>query len=114
MMALKEVFVGIDVAKLCNAVAIAEAGRDGEIRYLSEFEASPESMTRLIRKPAAKRSTNCISAMTGPTDYGLYRQILALGHECIVVAPSLIPTVGRSGEDQPAGCTIPGASAESR
>jgi transposase len=27
----------------------------------------------------------------GPTGYGLYRQILALGHACVVVAPSLIP-----------------------
>jgi hypothetical protein len=27
----KEVFVGIDVAKLRNAVAIANAGRDGEL-----------------------------------------------------------------------------------
>jgi transposase len=27
----------------------------------------------------------------GPTGYGLYRQILALGHVCTVVAPSLIP-----------------------
>jgi transposase len=30
----KEVFVGIDVAKGRNAVAIADAGRDGEIRYM--------------------------------------------------------------------------------
>jgi hypothetical protein len=27
-------FVGIDVAKRRNAVAIADAGRDGEIRYM--------------------------------------------------------------------------------
>jgi len=27
----------------------------------------------------------------GPTGYGLYRLIKSLGHECIVVAPSLIP-----------------------
>jgi hypothetical protein len=33
MTAPKEVFVGIDVAKLRNAVAIADAGRNGEIRY---------------------------------------------------------------------------------
>lgn len=43
----KEVFVGIDVAKLRHAVAIADAGRDGEIRYMGELDASPESMTRL-------------------------------------------------------------------
>jgi transposase len=92
----KEVFVGIDVAKLRNAVAIAEGGRDGEIRYIGEFDASPESMTRLIRKLAAKHDKLHFCYEAGPTGYGLYRQIVALGHECIVVAPSLIPR--RSGE----------------
>ena len=28
----------------------------------------------------------------GPCGYGLYRHLRALGHGCIVVAPSLIPT----------------------
>jgi transposase len=92
----KEVFVGIDVAKLRNAVAIADAGRNGEIRYMREFDASPESMTRLIRKLAAKHDKLHFCYEAGPTGYGLYRQIVALGHECIVVAPSLIPR--RSGE----------------
>jgi len=32
----------------------------------------------------------------GPTGYGLYRQVKALGHDCMVVAPALIPK--RSGE----------------
>src|SRR4029078_202411 len=27
----------------------------------------------------------------GPTGYGLYRQIQALGHACLLVAPALIP-----------------------
>ena len=33
MTALREGFVGIDTAKLRNAAAIVNAGRDGEIRY---------------------------------------------------------------------------------
>ncbi len=32
-----EVFVALDVAKLTNAVAMAEVGRDGEVRYLGEI-----------------------------------------------------------------------------
>ena len=87
----KEVFVGIDVAKRRHAVAIADAGRDGEIRYMGEFDASPESMTRLIRKLAAKHDKLHFCYEAGPTGYTLYRQIVALGHDCIVVAPSLIP-----------------------
>ena len=39
-----QVFVGIDVAKLRNAVAIAEPGRDGEVRYFGEVDASEASM----------------------------------------------------------------------
>src|SRR4051795_9884990 len=32
----REAFVGIDVAKLRNAVAVADAGRDGEVRFYGE------------------------------------------------------------------------------
>lgn len=37
----RESFAGIDVAMLENAIAIAEVGRDGEIRFVGEVEASP-------------------------------------------------------------------------
>ena len=86
-----EAFVAFDTAKLRNAVAIADAGREGEIRYLGEFENSGVATAKLVRKLAGKhrRLTFCYEA--GPTGYGLYRQIKSLGHECIVVAPSLIP-----------------------
>src|SRR2546421_11260760 len=86
-----EAFVAFDTSKLRNAVAIADAGRTGEIRYLGEFENSGAATAKLVRKLAAKhqRLTFCYEA--GPTGYGLYRQIMSLGHECLVVAPSLIP-----------------------
>ena len=34
----KEAFIGIDVAKLRNAVAVADAGRDGEVRFYGEVD----------------------------------------------------------------------------
>lgn len=86
-----EVFVGIDTAKLRNAVAIAEDGRDGEVRYLGEFDNTPDAVAKLIRKLADRYETLHVCYEAGPTGYGLYRQVLALGHECTVVAPSLIP-----------------------
>jgi transposase len=86
-----EVFIGIDTAKARNAVAVAEAGRDGEIRYLGEFDNTPDAVARLIRKLVGRYDTLHFCYEAGPTGYGLYRQILALGHPCIVVAPSLIP-----------------------
>jgi transposase len=86
-----EVFVGLDTSKLRNAVAIAEGGRNGEVRYLGEIENAEAATRKLVRKLAAshQRLTFCYEA--GPTGYGLHRQIKALGHECVVVAPSLIP-----------------------
>jgi transposase len=86
-----EAFVGFDTSKLRNAIAIADGIRGGEIRFLGEIENSAGATAKLVRKLAAKyrRLTFCYEA--GPTGYGLYRQIKSLGHECVVVAPSLIP-----------------------
>lgn len=86
-----EAYVGLDTSKLHHAVAVAEGGRAGEVRFLGEIEASGAATARLVRKLAGKyrKLTFCYEA--GPTGYGLYRQIESLGHECLVIAPSLIP-----------------------
>lgn len=86
-----EAFVAFDTSKARNAVAIAEAGRSGEVRFLGEIENTAAATAKLVRKLAGKypRLTFCYEA--GPTGYGLYRQIRSLGHACVVVAPSLIP-----------------------
>lgn len=86
-----EVFVGIDVAKARNAVAIAEGERGGEVRYLGEMDASEECMRRLVKRIAAKHERVHFCYEAGPTGYGLYRLITALGYSCMVAAPSLIP-----------------------
>jgi transposase len=87
----REAFVGIDTAKARNAVAVAESGRGGEIRYLGEFDNTPDAVIKLVRKMADRYETVHFCYEAGPTGYGLYRQIQSLGHECTVVAPSLIP-----------------------
>ncbi len=86
-----EAFVGFDTAKLRNAVAIAEGGRGGEVRYLGEIENSTAATTKLVRKLEAKYALLTFCYEAGPTGYGLHRQIKSLGHECTVAAPSLIP-----------------------
>lgn len=86
-----EVFVGIDTAKTRHAVAVAEAGRDGEVRYLGEIDSAPATVERVIKKLGSRYEKVHVCYEAGPTGYGLYRQVRALGHECTVVAPSLIP-----------------------
>ena len=87
----REAFVGIDAAKARNAVTVAEGGRQGEMRYLGEFDTSPDAVAKLVRKLADRYETLHFCYEAGPTGYGLYRQIVSMGHECTVVAPSLIP-----------------------
>jgi transposase len=84
-------YVALDTSKLRNAVAIASEGRDGEVRYLGEIDNTPAATGKLVRKLAKRHPAVTFCYEAGPTGYGLYRQITGLGHECIVVAPSLIP-----------------------
>ena len=86
-----EVFIGIDTSKSRNAVTIAEGGRGGEVRYLGEFPATEAGTRKLVGKFVAKYNKLTFCYEAGPTGYVLYRLLKSLGHECIVVAPSLTP-----------------------
>jgi transposase len=86
-----EAFVAFDTSKTKHAVAIADGGRGGEVRFLGDISSSPATVERLIRKLAGRYGTLHFCYEAGPTGYGLYRQIQALGHACLVVAPALIP-----------------------
>jgi len=52
-----EAFVGFDTAKKKHAVAVADVGRDGEIRYLGEIDSSPATVEKVICKLADRYET---------------------------------------------------------
>jgi transposase len=85
------IFVGLDVHKTTVSVALAEGRRGGEVRYLGAFENRADVLTKMVERLArgGHRLSFCYEA--GPCGYGLYRLLRGLGHDCIVVAPSLIP-----------------------
>lgn len=85
-----EAFVAFDVAKKKHAVAIAEGGRTGEVRF-GEVENSPAAIGRTIKKLGKKYDRLHVCFEAGPTGHGLCRQVRDLGHDCMVVAPALIP-----------------------
>ena len=91
MVDINEAYVALDTSKMRNAVAIAENGRDGEVRYLGEIDNTEAGTRKLVARleDRYQRLTFCYEA--GPTGYGLYRLIESLGHDCIVIAPSMIP-----------------------
>lgn len=91
-----EVFVGIDASKARHAIAIAQGGRSGEVRYFGEIEANDEAVAKFVRGLAIRHAKLTFCYEAGPTGYGLCRLLQRLGYECLVAAPSLIPR--RSGD----------------
>jgi hypothetical protein len=71
-----EIFVGIDTAKAHNAVTVAEAGRDGEVRYLGTFDNTPDAVAKLVRKLSSRYEKLYFCYEAGSTGHGLYRRIL--------------------------------------
>src|ERR687886_2487515 len=85
-------FIGLDVHKQTITVALAESGKRGEVRDYGQIANTPEALKRLLSKlsrSGAGQLKFCYEA--GPCGYGIHRQLTAAGHECSVVAPSLIP-----------------------
>ena len=84
-------FVGLDVHKATVCIAVAEGGRGGDVRQLGVFENRPEILSKVVSRlsKGGRRLSFCYEA--GPCGYGLHRLLTGYGHECVVVAPSLIP-----------------------
>jgi len=85
-------YLGLDVHKDTIAVAVATPGRE-DPAYRGEIANTPKAVQKLLVKLGEAYGGGlllfCYEA--GPCGYVLYRQILTCGHDCQVVAPSLIP-----------------------
>lgn len=84
-------FIGLDVHKATISVAIAQGERGGEVRHLGTVPHRLDHVRKLVEKLAAGGARLHFCYEAGPCGYGLYRQLVEMGHDCIVVAPSLIP-----------------------
>lgn len=84
-------FVGLDVSKLKISVAVADGGRGGEVRFYGDVASDETSVAKVVEKLAKRGAVLHFCYEAGPTGYELYRQLTGMGHDCVVVAPSLIP-----------------------
>ncbi len=83
-------FVGLDVHKETIAVAVAVPGREDPV-YRGEISNKRSSLRRLVGKLSSHGEVLSFAYEAGPCGYGVYRELVATGHDCMVVAPSLVP-----------------------
>ena len=85
------IFIGLDVHKATISVAVAGGERGGEVRHWGAIPHRPDHVRKLAEGLGADGCQLYFCYEAGPCGYDLHRQLVELGHDCIVVAPSLIP-----------------------
>jgi len=84
-------YVGLDVHKETIAVALADGGGRGDVRAFGQIVNTPAALSRLLTKLVQPGRALKFCYEAGPCGYGIQRQLSIAGHDCVVVAPSLIP-----------------------
>lgn len=83
-------FIGMDVHKESIEIAIAE-GSSQEVRRYGEIGGTRDAMRKTLHKLVSSGKSLHFCYEAGPCGYELYRYLVSEGHDCWVVAPSLIP-----------------------
>jgi transposase len=85
-------YVGLDVHKDTIAVAVALPGREAAYDH-GEIANNLKAIKKLVNRLSKQFEGQVVLFVyeAGPCGYDLYWQLTALGHDCQVVAPGLIP-----------------------
>ena len=85
-------YIGLDVHKESITISVARAG-DAPVESRGEIRNEPSKIKGFVEKLSAQFEGELLLFCyeSGPCGYVLYRQLIELGHDCHVVAPSLIP-----------------------
>jgi transposase len=84
-------YLGLDVHAENIAVAVAEAGRGGEVRSHGTISSGLHSVEKLLRKLGHPGKELRVCYEAGPCGFVLARRLKKWGIACDVVAPSLTP-----------------------
>jgi len=83
-------FIGLDVHKASIAVGIADS-KSAEVRFYGNIPNTEVAILNLAKKLSEDQAHLAFVYEAGPCGYGVHRKLLEAGHECRVIAPSLIP-----------------------
>src|SRR6202790_5923711 len=82
-------YVGLDVHK--DSITVAYALSAGEVELPAKIGTTKTDIDRLCKRLQSKARHVRVVYEAGPCGYGLYRQLVQKGFDCMVCAPSLIP-----------------------
>lgn len=85
------IFAGLDVHKDSIDIALADDGRNGEIRFYGTIGGDLTSLDKAIRKFRHCDTELRFVYEAGPCGYEIYRHLTAQGFHCDVIAPSMTP-----------------------
>ncbi len=78
-MKTQDKFVGLDVHKDTIVIAVAEAGRDGEVRAFGTISSDLHALERALTKLRADSATLHVAYEAGPNGFVIHRHLQKMG-----------------------------------
>ncbi len=92
---MKKLNIGIDVHALTNVIGLAFDDMKESVifgKISSDLNRTVDAIRRIQKKYELKKEDIIICYEAGPTGFVLARRLIKLGFDCVVIAPSLIPS----------------------